>query len=53
MIYSCQNIGLCSSLVFCYFDNIVIYIAVVISNHWQDDDELDYNKCQYIQIVLS
>ena len=47
-----QNIRQCSPLSFFHFGNIVVHIVQVIASHWLNDGVSDYNRFQYIQIVL-
>ncbi len=47
-----QNIRQCSPLSFFHFGNIVVHIVQVIPSHWLNDGVSDYNRFQYIQIVL-
>ena len=47
-----QNIRQCPPLSFFRFGNIVVHIVQVIPSHWLNDGVSDYNRLQYIQIVL-
>ncbi|WP_081297262.1 antA/AntB antirepressor family protein [Gilliamella apicola] len=47
-----QNIRQCPPLSFFRFGNIVVHIVQVIPSHWLNDGVSDYNRFQYIQIVL-
>jgi len=47
-----QNIRQSLPLSFFRFGNIVVDIAAVIPSHWLNDGVSDYNRFQYIQIVL-
>ena len=47
-----QNIRQCPPLSFFHFGNIVVHIVQVIPSHWLNDGVSDYNRFQYIQIVL-
>ena len=52
MIDPRQNIRQCPPLSFFRFGNIVVHFVQVIPSHWLNDGVSDYNRFQYIQIVL-